>query len=293
MRHFQLWDYSPSHRTLLFRSPAAGTDELNVDVKFTGVQQLSVPTRMTFDPATLESSPQTGPDGRPVVFFLGESGAFVLAETCKVESNLKELFDGLKDASAGLRAGDVHLELAVAGALGDLADDWVSAPPPQGIDFAFRRLNELILVQAKRAVEGSQDRIVRRLTMQVVDSGIANALEKGKLLYVLGGQSADVAEALAASLRTALGKDDVVVVAWEPGLPVESLVSGVERLLKRSLSRFEIRETLSGNFMFNLKAANGQIILTSEHYVSKAACLQGVAAVRRVSSTADLTDLAI
>jgi uncharacterized protein YegP (UPF0339 family) len=38
--------------------------------------------------------------------------------------------------------------------------------------------------------------------------------------------------------------------------------------------------TSSGKFMFNLKAANSRVILTSEFYDTKAAALNGIASVK-------------
>jgi len=46
------------------------------------------------------------------------------------------------------------------------------------------------------------------------------------------------------------------------------------------MAKFEIKTRTNGEFQFNLKAGNGQIILTSEGYTTKAACLNGVASVK-------------
>ena len=43
---------------------------------------------------------------------------------------------------------------------------------------------------------------------------------------------------------------------------------------------FELKQTNNGQFMFNLKAGNGEIILTSQTYKTKAAAEGGIAAVR-------------
>ena len=45
--------------------------------------------------------------------------------------------------------------------------------------------------------------------------------------------------------------------------------------------KFEVKTTAHGQFMFNLKAGNGEVILTSETYKTKAACLAGVESVRK------------
>lgn len=43
---------------------------------------------------------------------------------------------------------------------------------------------------------------------------------------------------------------------------------------------YEIKTTQNGKFMFNLKAANHEVILTSELYEQKASALAGVESVR-------------
>jgi len=46
--------------------------------------------------------------------------------------------------------------------------------------------------------------------------------------------------------------------------------------LLRQPTRFELKNTASGEFMFNLKAGNGETILTSERYTSKQGALNGI-----------------
>ncbi len=45
--------------------------------------------------------------------------------------------------------------------------------------------------------------------------------------------------------------------------------------------KFEIKVTAKGNYMFNLKAGNGQVIATSEAYTSLDACQKGVESVKK------------
>ncbi len=47
-------------------------------------------------------------------------------------------------------------------------------------------------------------------------------------------------------------------------------------------SKFEVKRAANG-FMFNLKASNGQIILTSEIYVDKKGAKKGIASVQKNS----------
>ncbi len=46
-------------------------------------------------------------------------------------------------------------------------------------------------------------------------------------------------------------------------------------------SKFQIQKSSDGQFRFNLKAANGEIILTSELYKQKASALGGVDSVKK------------
>ena len=54
--------------------------------------------------------------------------------------------------------------------------------------------------------------------------------------------------------------------------------------------KFELKETKSGQYLFNLKASNGQIIATSEQYTTKAAALKGIESVRKHAAEAALDD---
>lgn len=45
--------------------------------------------------------------------------------------------------------------------------------------------------------------------------------------------------------------------------------------------KFVVTKTKSGKFMFNLKAGNGEIILTSEEYNAKASALNGIESVKK------------
>lgn len=45
--------------------------------------------------------------------------------------------------------------------------------------------------------------------------------------------------------------------------------------------KFDLKKSPSGKYMFNLKAGNNQIILTSELYDSKAAAQNGIASVKK------------
>lgn len=54
--------------------------------------------------------------------------------------------------------------------------------------------------------------------------------------------------------------------------------------------KFEIKKSTNGKFHFNLKAGNGQIILSSEMYETKAACENGIESIKKNAGNADRFD---
>jgi len=55
-------------------------------------------------------------------------------------------------------------------------------------------------------------------------------------------------------------------------------------------AKFEVRITRDGKYYFVLKARNGQVIVHSEMYESKAACLNGIASVQKNAPVAEVVD---
>jgi uncharacterized protein len=53
------------------------------------------------------------------------------------------------------------------------------------------------------------------------------------------------------------------------------------------MGKFVITTRIDGDFQFNLKADNGQVILTSEGYKSKVGCENGIESVRKNSANDD------
>ncbi len=51
--------------------------------------------------------------------------------------------------------------------------------------------------------------------------------------------------------------------------------------------KFEISRGKNGEFYFNLKASNGQVVLSSEGYKAKRSCINGAESVRRNSAVAE------
>lgn len=56
-------------------------------------------------------------------------------------------------------------------------------------------------------------------------------------------------------------------------------------------AKFEIKKTSGGQFHFNLKAGNGEIIATSEMYNSKDSAKNGIDSVKKNAADAEVVDL--
>lgn len=56
------------------------------------------------------------------------------------------------------------------------------------------------------------------------------------------------------------------------------------------MGKFVISQRKNGEYQFNLKAGNGQIILSSEGYTAKAGCLNGIESVRKNSQDSTMYD---
>lgn len=54
------------------------------------------------------------------------------------------------------------------------------------------------------------------------------------------------------------------------------------------MGKFEMSTRSNGDFQFNLKAGNGQVILSSQGYGDKASCRNGIESVRKNSQNDDM-----
>ena len=53
---------------------------------------------------------------------------------------------------------------------------------------------------------------------------------------------------------------------------------------------YELKKTSDGQYMFNLRAPNHEVIATSERYTTKQAALQGIESVRKYAPTSNIKD---
>ncbi len=56
------------------------------------------------------------------------------------------------------------------------------------------------------------------------------------------------------------------------------------------MGKFVITKRKNGEFQFNLKAGNGQVILASEGYTTMAACKNGIESVKKNAVEAAVVD---
>lgn len=57
----------------------------------------------------------------------------------------------------------------------------------------------------------------------------------------------------------------------------------VKSIKNNTMGKFVITKRVNGEYQFNLKAGNGEIILTSEGYNQKASCQKGITSVKNNS----------
>lgn len=57
----------------------------------------------------------------------------------------------------------------------------------------------------------------------------------------------------------------------------------VKPIKNNTMGKFVITKRVNGEYQFNLKAGNGEIILTSEGYIQKASCQKGITSVKNNS----------
>lgn len=91
--------------------------------------------------------------------------------------------------------------------------------------------------------------------------------------------------------RLKAGNGEIILVS-EGYKQKASANNGIESVKKNAPddARYERKETSTGKPMFNLRAANGQVIGTSEYYSSEAARDNGIESVKRNAPEAEVDD---
>ena len=83
-----------------------------------------------------------------------------------------------------------------------------------------------------------------------------------------------------------------VILASEGYTTMAACKNGIESVKKNAVedARYERKEAKNGAPYFNLKAANGQVIGSSEMYSSVAACENGIESVKKNAPEAEVVD---
>lgn len=87
-------------------------------------------------------------------------------------------------------------------------------------------------------------------------------------------------------------KNGQVILSSEGYKTKDNCKKGIESVRKNSPldERYERKKTSNGGFMFNLKAANNQVIGTSETYTTEAARDKGIESVKTNGPVAEVED---
>lgn len=115
---------------------------------------------------------------------------------------------------------------------------------------------------------------------------IVRKLEKGMKFELAANNREIIASSEIYNSKASCMKGIASVVKNAPTAPVEDqTVKNVDRFIN---PKFELLKDDSGMFRFNLKAKNGQIIVSSEGYKAKASCRNGIESVKKNAVNAEI-----
>lgn len=88
-------------------------------------------------------------------------------------------------------------------------------------------------------------------------------------------------------------KNGQIILVSEGYSQKQGCMNGIESVKTNSQdkSKFETKTTNSGKYRFNLKAANGQVIGTSENYESESGCKNGIESVMKNALEAEVVEI--
>jgi len=246
---FQVWEYLVNHSQLLLRRP--GTAELpeNVDLIFTGVRFISLPTIID-DPSVREGDPEDRrnvselsgtsvlPDELHIVEGLNGRG-FVVASSARREANVLDLFETSLERWADTRASAERLELEVLFALArfgpTLGPQITShAGRTSHLDALINADDRSIGIEVKWVSPTAAQTSIRRTVIDSVERLDAWADELDGLVVVVGSPDDNSIRELEAYLSTAFGsRMAVTVVGWTQGDGPEKLDRAVSKMISR------------------------------------------------------------
>ena len=88
-------------------------------------------------------------------------------------------------------------------------------------------------------------------------------------------------------------KNGQIILVSEGYTQKQGCINGIESVKKNAIneSNFEVKTNTKGQFRFNLKATNGQIIGTSENYESESGCKNGIESVMKNAPEAEIKEV--
>src|SRR5580698_8820371 len=87
------------------------------------------------------------------------------------------------------------------------------------------------------------------------------------------------------------GRDETFVCRTDAAVYYRGVIAGSDRKEPTMSATYDLKHGASGEkYRFNLKAANGEVILVSETYESKEGALNGIASVKKNGPIAELRD---
>lgn len=232
-RVFQLWDYAPTHRTLLYRSPAQDERDANIDLRFVGVRSIAAASSIEI-PAMqqVRRIPLGAEHGVEIWKFEMSDTNSVIAEDYYFDQNYKDIFDALPGASSDRAISSDRFEKSAISALRLALPSWTAVEPPSapaGLDLIMSEGAKVMFVEIRRTEATPPRRAIRQIVMKIASALSRNDLKDARLLVVVGGQSPDFIEELNRHLFSALGSH-ASSIDWEPSRTPADLTRAVEKL---------------------------------------------------------------
>lgn len=272
------------------RSPGAGPEGENIDIRFTGVREVSITTNFKIERVERIAEPVSGALTLFRISLMGPEGhGSVVAENVVFELNSRALFDGLPNAGAGTFEDAKRLELAVRSELiTHFPEATVKSDRSNGPDFEIVIGDRRAFVEVIRANEDSVERQLRRLVMERVPRWDLSTVRSAPLVVVLGGLRPEVlATELLKHLSTSLNHSNIEAIVWNDFGP-RTLARKIGAILfprpREAASFFQVFKDASGTYRWRLKARNGHILATSDAYTSAGHARRAIEAVARAAN---------
>lgn len=245
-RLFQAWEYAVTHGQLLLRSPSTGNDYYNIDIIFSGVKFLHLPTALNLvelvdgeslsDHVSLSLLKDWGSRSKVFVLRTDTQHWYVVAKRVQVRRGFDELTETPIGNLYGFRLNqDVYERMFLAEISRSLPQGIEMEPQLRsdlGFDLMLEGYEKSIGVEIKLMQGVKLERFVRNVVVSTVPLLDKWASVSG-ILFIVGSEDSNVIPVLKDHLTTALGqRTGFDAVRWLPGESSEEVVSAVQSLLE-------------------------------------------------------------